>query len=294
MRRLLLLGLAISLLGWTAWSYGSVSLSHGAATSTIPIPEEGAVADGHYANRYFNLSYPLPQGWTTGLAGPDPSEIGYYVLSSLVPTGERDSTILITAQDMFFATKPDSDLAAAASDFREAMARVDGMTIDHEPSETTIAGHPMWRVDFSGVGLYRGMYVTEIRCHFVSFNLTARSPERLAELARTLDDLSVAAGKDATATDPVCTKDYAVAENLLRRVEPIPVGPKFTSIPVRIIIDGNGNVKHAHVIHASAEQRQSIEDALRQWTFKPPRIGGAAVEVETGLVFRFTAQSPSQ
>jgi hypothetical protein len=288
MRRLLLLGLAIGLVGWMAWNYGSVSLSHGAATSAMPNPEDGAVENGRYANRYFDLSYLLPPGWTAGLAGPDPSETGYYVLSSLVPTGERDSTILITAQDMFFAAKPDSDLAAAASDFREATARIDGMTIDHEPSETTIAGHLMRRIDFSGVGLYRGMYVTEIRCHFVSFNLTARSPERLAELARTLDDLSVAAGKDAAAA-PVCINDYAVAENVLRRVEPVPVGPKFTSIPVRIIIDGNGNVKHAHVIHASAEQRQSIEDAVRQWTFKPPRIDGATVEVETGLVFRFTS-----
>jgi hypothetical protein len=288
MRRLLLLGLAIGLMGWTAWSYGSVSLSHGAATSAMPNPEDGAVENDRYANRYFDLSYPLPPEWTAGLPGPDPSDTGYYVLSSLVPKGEQDGAILIAAQDRFFAAKPDSDLAAVASDFREAMARIDGMTIDHEPSETTIAGHPMERVDFSGVGLYRGMYVTEIRCHFVSFNLTARSPERLAELARTLDELS-GARKDSAASVPVCIKDYAVAGNLLRRVEPVPVGPKFTSIPVRIIIDGNGNVKHTHVIHASAEQRQSIEDALRQWTFKPPRIDGAAVEVETGLVFRFTS-----
>jgi hypothetical protein len=291
MRRLSLLGLAIGLVGLIAWSYGSVS--PGAVTSSMSNPEDGAVANGRYVNTYFDLSYPLPLEWAEGLAGPEPSESGYYVLSSLVPSGEQDSTILIAAQDRFFADKPDNDLAAAVSDFREAMARVDGMTIDHEPSEMTIAGHVIRRVDFSGVGLYRGTYVTEIRCHLVSFNLTARSPERLAELARTLDDLSHVTGKDAAASVPVCIKDYAVAGNLLQRVEPVAAGPRFVSIPVRIVIDGDGNVKHTHVIHATAEQRQSIEDALRQWKFKPPRVNGESVEVETGLLFRFTSPPKS-
>jgi hypothetical protein len=291
MRRLSYLVMAIGLVGWIAWSYGSVS--RGAVTSSLSNPEDGAVANGRYVNTYFDLSYPLPQAWAEGLAGPEPSETGYYVLSSLVPSGEHDSTILIAAQDRFFADKPDHDLAAAVSDFREAMARVDGMTIDHEPSEMTIAGRVMRRVDFSGVGLYRGTYVTEIRCHLVNFNLTARSPERLAELARTLNDLAHANEKDAAASVPVCIKDYAVADNLLQRVEPVAAGPRFTSIPVRIVIDGDGNVKHTHVIHATAEQRQSIEDALRQWKFKPLRVNGESVEVETGLLFRFTSPPKS-
>jgi len=42
------------------------------------------------------------------------------------------------------------------------------MTIDREPSEMRIVNRDVWRVDFSGVGLYRAMFVTEIRCHLVS------------------------------------------------------------------------------------------------------------------------------
>jgi outer membrane biosynthesis protein TonB len=41
------------------------------------------------------------------------------------------------------------------------------------------------------------------------------------------------------------------------------------------------------VIRSSDEQRRSIEDALRQWKFKPPRVNGRAVEIETGLTFKF-------
>lgn len=151
----------------------------------------------------------------------------------------------------------------------------------------------MQRIDFSGVGLYRATFVTEIRCHFVSFNLTARSPELLANLAMTLSNLSSTTEADAPPSVPLCVKDYAVAENILQRVEPAAVGPKFTSIPVRIVIDREGGVKHVHVIHASDEQRRNLEEALRRWKFKPPRIDGRAVEIETGLIFRFASEQKS-
>jgi outer membrane biosynthesis protein TonB len=41
------------------------------------------------------------------------------------------------------------------------------------------------------------------------------------------------------------------------------------------------------VIRSSQEQRKSIEEAVRQWKFKPPRVNGRAVEMETGLTFKF-------
>jgi hypothetical protein len=46
----------------------------------------------------------------------------------------------------------------------------------------------------------------------------------------------------------------------------------FVPIPVRITVDTAGSVKHVHVIHANAEQDRSIEEALRQWTFKSYQI----------------------
>jgi len=44
---------------------------------------------------------------------------------------------------------------------------------------------------------------------------------------------------------------------------------------------GDGSVKHVHVIHASAAQQQNVEDAVRQWKFKPYANQGHPVEVET-------------
>jgi hypothetical protein len=292
--RLLLASVAIGCVAGITWSvFGSASRLGGAAMSAMAVPEEGTVMDGRYTNKYFDLSFGLPEGLIAGPAGPEPSETGYYTLTSLVPEGEPDGAILIAAQDMFFEPRPRSDVAAEAGDFRNAMARIDGMTIDQEPSEANIAGHLMQRIDFSGVGLYRATFVTKIRCHFVSFNLTARSPELLAGLTGSLSNLSAAAEAAASPSVPLCVRDYAVAENILQRVEPAVVGPRFTSIPVRIVIDQDGGVKHVHVIHGSDEQRKSIEEAVRRWKFKPPRVDGRAVEIETGLIFRFTSEQRS-
>jgi len=288
MRRLLHLGVVIGVVatcfvGWLAWRYGA---PFGTVTSHVANPEDGKVANAAYTSKYFDLSYPLPQGWTEGLIGPDPSHTGYYVLSTLTPKSEGNGTILISAQDMFFALDPPSDAASAANDIRQAMSQVEGMTIDREPLEVRIADRRIQRVDFSGVGLYRAMFVTEIRCHLVSFTFTARDPEGLASMTESLDRLSFAGGKDATASVPRCVRDYAAGENLLSRVEPAIVGSIATPIPVRIIVGTDGGVKHVHVVRGTAEQRSSIEVALRQWKLRPYEIEGKAVEIETGLVFR--------
>jgi hypothetical protein len=291
MRRLLLLlglGVATCVAGGLAWRYGAVTLPYGTVISPTPLPEDGKVLSGNYVNDYFDLSYPLPQGWTEGLAGPDPSDAGYYVLNSFVPQSEQNASIMIVAQDMLFASKPRGNIAAMVHDFRQAMSEVDGMTIDREPTEVKVADRLLYRVDFSGVGLYRATFTTESRCHAVSFNLTSRDPELLADLALSVNKLSSARKRDSRAPAPYCMENYAVPENLLRRDEPTPVGPKFMPIPVRIIVDTEGSVKHVHVIRATPEQRKSIEDALRQWKFKPYGLNGRAVEIETGLMFRFT------
>ena len=291
MRRLLLfvgLGVATCVASGLAWRYGAVTLPYGTVMSLLPVPEDGKVLSGTYVNDYFDLSYPLPEGWTEGEPGSDPSDTGYYVLSSLIPESEPNATIMIAAQDMFFASKSHGNIAEMVRDFRQAMSEVDGMTIDREPTEVKVADRLLYRVDFSGVGLYRATFTTEIRCHAVSFNLTSRDPELLADLALSVDKLSSARKRDSGAPVPYCIENYAVPENLLQRVEPTPVGPKVMPIPVRIIVDTEGGVKHVHVIRATPEQRKSIEDAVRQWKLKPYRLNGRAVEIETGLMFRFT------
>jgi hypothetical protein len=285
MRRFLYLCVVACVVGLLAWRYGATVSPFGAVTAQSPNPEDAKISNGVFTSRYFDLSYPLPQGWTDALAGPEPSYSGYYVLGTFAPKDELTGTILIAAQDTFFSAKPHDDAASAAKDFRQAIAGIEGMTIDREPLEMTIARRPLHRVDFSGVGLFRAMFVAEIRCHLVSFNLTARDPEQLANLTKSLDNLSLASARDDTSPAPICIKDYAVADNLLQKVEPPVAGIAATPIPVRIIIGTDGAVKHVHAIRATVAQRKAIDDSVRQWRFRPYTIDGRAVEIETGLTF---------
>src|SRR6266581_1330671 len=129
MRRLLHLGAVafLAVTGLLVWRYGETILSF-AVTSAMPNPQDGKVAGGVYSNAYFDLSYPLPQGFAEGLAGPDPSDSGYYVLGNFVPQVAPTGTILMAAQDAFFAG-PQRDVATAAKQFRETISQVEGMSI---------------------------------------------------------------------------------------------------------------------------------------------------------------------
>jgi hypothetical protein len=284
MRTWIYLGVAACLAGLGAVRYGAVSSSYDAAAWQSANPEDGKVADGVFVNDYFDLSYRLPEGWTEGLAGPEPTQSGYYVLGTWAPKRDLVGTVLVVAQDMFFA--PDSSEARnIVAEFRQVMSAVDGMTIDSEPAPVSVGGRPGYRIDFSGVGLFRSMIAIEIRCHVLTFNLTSRDPELLAGLVRSLDNL--ASVRKMSDPIPECLRDYATSENVVHRVEPDDVGAKAVSIPVRMIVATDGSVKHIHVIRASAALRRNIEEALRQWKFKSYDKQGRPVEVETGMTFNF-------
>ena len=139
------------------------------------------------------------------------------------------------------------------------------------------------QVAFDGNGR---MFALEIRCHIVTFNLTTRDPDLLAQLARSLGDLDEARRKPDLSV-PECVRDYAVADNIVHRVEPEDAGSKAASIPVRIVVAKDGSVKHVHVIRATAAQRRNIEEALRQWKLKPYMREGRALDIETGVLIRF-------
>jgi len=275
------LGMAC-LAAMSAASVGAILSSRNGGVTRLANPEDVHVADSVFVSDYFGLAYRVPDGWSRGLPGPDPSQSGYYVLGTWVPTGDFTGTILVVAQDIFFAPDTSDGVKNVVNHFRQVMSSVDGMTIDREPEPVKVGAHPGYRIDFSGVGLFRSMLAIEIRCHVVTFNLTSRDPELLAILARSLDDL--ASFENKAGSVPECLKDY-VSENVLHRIEPDGAAARAVSIPVRVIVATDGSVKHVHVIRASAAQRRDIEEAVRQWRFKPYLKQGSPAEVETGVIF---------
>jgi len=132
---------------------------------------------------------------------------------------------------------------------------------------------------------------TEIRCHTVEIILMNRDTRTLEELVRDLNNkmkLPAAAGSiEATGGGavPVCIKGYASSDNVLQRVDPVFTTRRFNPVPVRIIIDKAGNVKHIHILSAFPEQQTAVYDAVKQWKFRPYERDGQRMEVETGIMF---------
>ena len=263
-----------------------------ASDSTTPVPEGGSVTNNVFNDQYFGMSYALPPEWEEKYKGPPPSDSGRYVLLQLrnVDTfkGPARGTVLITAQDMFFTTLPathELDLINYSKDHLQADYKV-----EMQPTPTTIAGRPFtFFAYWSPVAeLHWYVLATEIRCHSVEVVLSSRDTKMLENLVLDLNKMRLPAEGAATAqvgADPACIKDYATDKNLITRVDPIFTEHKFNPVPVRIIIDKEGKVKHIHFLSAFPDQAKAISDALGQWKFKPCVRDGHAVEVETGLMF---------
>jgi len=204
------------------------------------------------------------------------------------------ATILISAQDNLFST----GAAQSALDFLTQMKQhIDPSLAAAAPfAVTNFPGKSLARFDYSGAGLHHSLIATEIRCHTVIFGFTSSNPEeieRLIDSSRASSFGSAAAasaGASNTAHWPVCVQGYAKPQNIIRRVDPAPAGPRFASVPVRIVISAEGTVEHVHAIAGFPEQIQSMSSAVSQWLFKPYRVEGRAVEIETGLLVEFPAE----
>jgi Gram-negative bacterial TonB protein C-terminal len=258
-----------------------------------PVPESGSIANGAYSNPYFGLTWHLPSGWAKDLDGPPPSQLGYYVLQALDAPKEDNVSVLIAAQDLFFAAKPLADAAEMTEDFKRSIASRPKMVIDQGPVPVTIGGETFQRVDYSAGGLYRTWLATDRRCHVVIFNLTASDRKAVDRAVEALGQLSltrqITGGSAAADTDsvPVCIKDYITPETTVSKTDVPEIGPFGIKIPVRLIIGADGKVQAAHVISGSDAQRDGIGKAVMSWVFKPYLVNGQPVEIETGISFDF-------
>ena len=255
-----------------------------ASDGSTPLPESGTVNEKVYTNSYFGMTYALPADWRQKYAGPPPSDSGYYVLTQIEPSkafkGPNPGTILVSAQDLFFGYTS-AKTALEMVNFKKSRLTTD-YKLERQPTEVSIAGRTFYRMDYMSpvAELHWYTLTTQVRCHSLEFMLTSRDTALLESIVQGMDKLKL-----SEENAPVCVKNYAKGDNVLQRVDPVITDRKFNPIPVRIIIDRYGKVKHVHVISAFPEQAKTITDALLQWEFKPYKQNGQPVEVETGIMF---------
>jgi hypothetical protein len=265
-----------------------------ASDSVTPLPEGGGVTNNVFNNQYFGMTYTLPPGWTERYKGPPPSDSGRYVLAQIGPAdtfkGPTRGNILITAQDLFFTSLP------ATNAFELINYTKDNLQADYKvelaPTELKIGGRSFRFFAYKSPVAELHWYVaaTQIRCHVVEIVLTSRDTKLLESLLLDMNKMNVPEEASPTAGTgggafPLCIKDYGRDENVIVRVDPVFTERAFNPVPVRIIIDKGGKVKHIHFLSALPSQAKAITDALGQWKFKPYVRDGRPVEVETGIMF---------
>lgn len=265
-----------------------------ASDSVTPVPEGASVANEAFSAPYFGMTYQLPAGWTQKYEGPPPSDTGRYVLAQLSPAvasnGTARGTILITAQDMFFTPLPARNAAELIHYMSEHLQA--DYQLEMPPATAKIADRVFSVFEYwSPVAqLHWYVFATEIRCHAVQITLTSRDTKLLEDLIQSMDKMKLPVEASPTGgagggTVPVCIANYTRDENMTLMIDPVLTEHRFNPVPVRIIIDKEGNVKHIHFLSAFADQSKAITDALVQWKFKPYRRDGEPVEVETGVLF---------
>jgi hypothetical protein len=250
-----------------------------ASDSITALPESGRFKDNVYRNAYFGVSWRLPAGWTKKYDGPPPSDGGTYVLAQIepveAPEGSGRGTILITAQDLFFSRVRADDAMETVRTMSASLPAY--YTVERRPATVKIGDRNFARFDYTSEAAQLHWFVlaTHVRCHALQFVFASQDTSMLEQLIARLEGMKLPEEADA----PLCVRDYATAENVIRHVEPDLAGQHFNPIPVRVIINKLGRVKHVHVISAFHEQAATITAALLQWRFKPYIQNGKPVEV---------------
>ena len=265
-----------------------------ASDSVTPLPEGGRTSNNVYKNQYFGLTYAFPPDWLEKYTGPPPSDSGYYVLAQIRPAdtfkGSSRGTVLIAAQDLFFGLTPARNALELIN--YAAGHLPEDYKVEQFPAQVTIAGRSFVRYDYGSpvAELHWHVLATQIRCHTVQFVFTSRDSRLMENLIQEMDKMNLPAEAGSASgmgggEVPICIPDYASGVNVVERVDPVFTERRFNPVPVRIIIDKEGKIKHIHFLSAFPDQAKAITDALSQWRFSPYLREGHPVEVETGMMF---------
>lgn len=130
------------------------SKSQPARKSAQPVPDEGTVAEGAYAENFFNLRYAIPQGWIVrtpemrrGLTQGDQAFLLLSASGATTPTADNvNPSVTITAENLVLYPG-----VKTADDYFESFAELvksKGFAVLNAPAEINIAGVNFLRGDF--------------------------------------------------------------------------------------------------------------------------------------------------
>ena len=308
----------------TAVLFSSLAGAQNAGTAiNKPGPESGTIFNNTYTNEFLGFSFPIPDGWQVnrdGVAAGREGEAkqlpggGLELLVVDRETGKPfRNRILVLALD---ADGLSTTIQSFVSQIVRGQINDTGGEIVREPFPVDFAGQHFFRADYKQVfngGTQSGAFVcTKFRGYFLGWTFVAGSPEELEGFVKSLQRLSFGDDKPTTAnagsgvigsapsmSQPNSGRPLRVRVSqgvsqamLVKKVQPqYPDDARQTRIQglvvLKALIDTDGDVKELTLVSGHPLLAPAALEAVKQWKYKPYKLNGTPVEVETQVSVAF-------
>jgi TonB family protein len=280
-----------------------------------PPPPLGTFRDQAYANDFFGIYYPLSRDWVreTGLMRAKVASAGmnsstYVLLAALhIP---QDATPL-RADSSFTVLAVNRPVDQDCKQHLELLVNSLQSQKDGKPqggvSQFTKSGHDFYRADFEfrqGIE-HRSFVCLSSKDYFLQWNIIGWPKQAIETAVATLDSMTLAPPTTTSAPQQVGKQDAptnthlasGVATGLLiKRVTPVyPPEAKYAHIQgsavLQAVINKSGDIVDLEAISGPIELVVSAVNAVRKWKYRPYRLNGDPVTVQTQIVVNYELHS---
>lgn len=279
----------------------------------------GIVVDGTYRNPYFDLVFPLPEGFydaTHELQGSKPLSQTFLLLVADRHTEHavRDRILLYADDARYY--RPSMSALQYLQKLTQAEVSLPGVVVRKKPAVLELNGEHYVRSDYSrteaGITLYNSMIVGKVHGYWLLWTFVSASNEDLEHNIASLGRISYATYHTEPADPPaacvpasghtperVRVSEAFAQKLLITRVEPeYPVQALERrvqgTVVFRVLIDEYGVVRETTYVSGDPLLRSAAMDAVSKWRFQPYELNCTSVQLETqmGVTFSLAPKPP--
>jgi TonB family protein len=280
-----------------------------------PPPPLGTFREQAYSNDFFGIYYPLSRDWVreTGLmrakVASEGMNSGTYVLLAALHIPQDATPLRADSSFTVLAVNRPGD--QDCKQHLELLVNSLQSQKDGKPqggvSQFTKSGHDFYRADFEfrqGIE-HRSFVCLSNKDYFLQWNIIGWPKQAIETAVATLDSMTLAPPTTTSAPQQVGKQDAptnthlasGVATGLLiKRVTPVyPPEAKYAhiqgSVVLQAVINKSGDIVDLEAISGPNELVVSAVNAVRKWKYRPYRLNGDPVTVQTQIVVNYELHS---
>jgi TonB family protein len=275
-------------------------------------PPLGTFRDDAYSNDYFGVYYPLSRDWVREtdlmrkkLASEGNTQGSYLLLAEVHIPQNTDPLRADSSFIVFAVNRPATqdcrqylELAANKVQSQKEGKQQGGI------SKFNAAGHDFYRADFEysqGVD-HRAFLCTATKEYMLQWNIIGLSKQAIEAAISTLDSMTpepppAPASTPATDSNPrrVRLNQGVTQGSRVKFVQPLyPAEARKAhvqgTVRMSAVINTTGDIANLEVVDGPIELVVSAVNAVRKWKYRPYRVDGAPVEVQTEITVNYSLQ----